>query len=833
MLKQNTPAVQEFNFRVFKIMAGYTMTAQLSLLVMAFIPGALLNSDAYRNLFAASFLLFSTGFVVCQCRPDLVKRHSTITLYLNSFALQVFSFLLDRTIAASRQVEAPYSLMLGYLLVQPIIIMDKSIRITLWNIVDAVICILLATIWKPYSILVNDILNCIVFSLTGIGIGAFIRTYTISYIDIKAKEINQTLREMEAANNAKSAFLAHMSHEIRTPLNVVLGLNEMILRESADSAVLGYAGEIKQAGKMLYSLINDILDFSKIEAGDFALLSVEYNLDSVISELNSMIAPRTQEKGLRFFLEVEENIPNVLFGDERRVKQCVLNLLTNAVKYTERGWVTLQVTGVQRLGEEGQRILLTFTVTDTGIGIKPEDLSRLFSPFERLDERRNRNIEGTGLGLSIVQGILKKMDSELIVQSEYGRGSEFSFTVAQGVVKDTPVGKLNTKAQATGTAQQPEHKPFIAPAAKILVVDDLKTNIDVLCGLLKYTRIQIDTATSGAQAVELVKTRRYNVVFIDHRMPIMDGIETLHAIRQLGVNASKNACYVALTANAIRGSRQLYLHEGFNDYLSKPVDYVELEKLLLRYLPQELVTMQEKDIYKSAEALGQRPNCALCEKCCWNKPPPALPYSGTDADGAADFLSRYRKLEGIDCEEALASCGSADTLRTAVQSFCAECEKQCEATEEGMQKQDWQSYTVAVHALKTALRLVGLTKLSAEAAKLEKLGDSRDADAILAKSPAFLSSLRDWQKQLEATTDAPKEIPPEQYAEAISALKECAEAEDLHSAENILNMLDGCQLPKKDAESCHLLLQAARNRDITLFQDLMENLTKEKEEISL
>ena len=819
-LEQNKTAIQEYNFRIIVLMSKCAVLVLLSILIMSFFPQIFVHSNDFRFLFAFTALFFLSLFMLCRYNGELVKRHSTFYIYMTFFATQIFCLILEVIITSHRHNQhCPYSLLLGYMLLQPIVIIDGELRAALWNIINTILCIIIAIIWKPAPIWVNDIINCFVFTLTGIGIGTFTRTYTISYIDIKRRELQQSMLAAKAANKAKSDFLAHMSHEIRTPLNVVLGQNEMILREAKDKNILDYAGDIKQAGKMLFSLINDILDFSKIEAGEFSLLQVEYSLDSVINDLVNIILPHTHEKGLDFSVKVAEDTPAVLFGDERRIKQCVMNLLTNAVKYTERGSITMQVSSFKEITDGEQYIQLTFSVTDTGIGIREEDLTRLFSPFERLEEDKHRNIEGTGLGLAIVQSILKKMDSGLYVQSEYGKGSEFSFTISQKVIKDVPIGKFNAKAH---TADAPtQHQSFIAPNAKILVVDDLKMNLDVMCGLLKWTKIQIDTAISGAMAIQLVKAKRYDIVFIDHRMPVMDGIETLHAMQQLDENASANAIYIALTANAIRGSRNWYLREGFDDYLSKPIDYDILEKMLLKYLRSELVIRQDNRKQTGSERDPEQ--CKSCSK--YNDCPmcmlSSVPQKETEANG---FLLRYHEIEGIDHEAALAACGSADTLETAVRSFCTDCEKQRSAAEGGMQKKDWRNYTIAVHALKTALRLVGLTELSAEAAKLEKLGNSEDESTILAESPDFFLKLEDWKGQFETLLGMPQKFSAKQYQEAVLALTECAEAADLHSAENILTMIDGYQLADKDAETFHLLLQAARNGNTAFFQELVKDL---------
>ncbi|MBQ9438216.1 MAG: response regulator, partial [Lachnospiraceae bacterium] len=406
------------------------------------------------------------------------------------------------------------------------------------------------------------------------------------------QRLEEDLRVAQKASEAKSSFLSNMSHEIRTPINAVLGLDEMILRESSDPQTLSYAQDIQNSGKSLLSLVNDILDFSKIEAGKMEIIPVEYELSSTINDLVNMIRVKADAKGLELHVHVNKEIPHLLFGDEVRIKQCVLNVLTNAVKYTEKGSVTFRVDYVPSAGEE---IALTFQVVDTGIGIKEEDLVKLYSPFERIEEARNRTIEGTGLGMSIVKNLLAMMDSQLVVKSVYGEGSDFSFTVKQRVVKPDPIGNFQETYRATAGAAKKYQEKFHAPDARILVVDDTPMNLTVAKGLLKATKVQVDTATSGEETLIKAAKTHYDLMFIDHRMPKMDGIETLAALKKMPDNLNQDTPCIALTANAVAGAREQYLEAGFTDYLSKPIDGAKLENMLLAYLPKEKVQEAEKE----------------------------------------------------------------------------------------------------------------------------------------------------------------------------------------------------------------------------------------------
>ena len=399
-------------------------------------------------------------------------------------------------------------------------------------------------------------------------------------------QIKESKEEAESANQAKSHFLANMSHEIRTPINAVLGMNEMILRESGDDGILAYAEKIKTAGSTLLGLINDILDFSKIEAGKMEILPVDYDLSSVINDLVSMIQKRADDKGLLLKLDFDRETPKLLRGDEVRIKQVVTNILTNAVKYTEKGSVTFHI-GFERIEDEPQSVNLCVSIRDTGIGIKPEDMKKLFSEFERIEEKRNRNIEGTGLGMNITRQLLEMMGSRLEVESVYGEGSEFSFRLKQAVIRWEALGDYEAAYRASLASRKKYREKFTAPDASVLVVDDTPMNLEVLKSLLKRTGIQIDTAVSGDEGLLLSRGKQYDLILLDHMMPEKDGIETLHELRGENDNPNLHTPAICLTANAISGAREQYLAAGFDDYLTKPIDSGKLEEALMRYLPKE------------------------------------------------------------------------------------------------------------------------------------------------------------------------------------------------------------------------------------------------------
>lgn len=400
------------------------------------------------------------------------------------------------------------------------------------------------------------------------------------------ERLEREKQRADKANEAKSAFLANMSHEIRTPINAVMGMNEMILRESAEPATLEYARNIQHASKTLLVLINDILDFSKIESGMMELVEEPYSLGTLLRDLRTECGMRAEEKGLALTFIVPEDTPGDLLGDEVRVRQVILNILTNAIKYTMKGSVTMTVSHER---QAQNTVRLTFAVADTGIGIKPENIGRLFGKFDRINEEQVHAIEGTGLGLSIVDKLVSLMDGTVTVESEYGRGSVFTVVLLQKISGGGTVGSIleQPRQRERQTAGEPL---FTAPEARILAVDDNKVNLAVIRGLLRKTKVQITCVTSGRECLEAAAKERYDVILLDHMMPGMDGIETLEKLSGLPENRSRDARVIVLTANAMAGVREMYLEKGFDDYLSKPIEGAALELLLKKYLPPALVT---------------------------------------------------------------------------------------------------------------------------------------------------------------------------------------------------------------------------------------------------
>ncbi|MCI9367566.1 MAG: DegV family EDD domain-containing protein [Oscillospiraceae bacterium] len=401
----------------------------------------------------------------------------------------------------------------------------------------------------------------------------------------------QQKKEIEELNQAENNFFSSMSHEIRTPINTIIGLNEIILRGDNPEDVAENARNIQDASKLLLTLINDILDISKIKSGKMEIVNVSYETGALFSEIVNMIWIKAKEKGLEFKLQVDSSIPSMLCGDEVRIKQILINLLNNAVKYTSEGSVTLSVRCER---QDVNRVRVWYSVEDTGQGVKKENIPHIFNAFRRVDEEKNRHIEGTGLGLSIVKQLVDLMGGEISVNSVYTKGSKFIVTLDQDIVDEKELGTFTLASRVRNREGEPYRQSFEAPDAHILVVDDNDMNLMVVSKLLAQTKIQIDMAHSGAECLKLTQNHHYDCILMDHMMPEMDGIECLHALRVQPGGLCQTAPVVALTANAGSDNQLLYRKEGFSGYLAKPVSGALLEAAVLSILPKELVHLNEE-----------------------------------------------------------------------------------------------------------------------------------------------------------------------------------------------------------------------------------------------
>ena len=529
-------------------------------------------------------------------------------------------------------------------------------------------------------------------------------------IEEKAKE-SDALREAklaaEQASRAKSDFLANMSHEIRTPINAVMGMNEMILRECQTESVRGYALNIQSASQNLLGIINDILDFSKIESGKMEIVEMDYQLSSLINDVVNMIQIKAEQKELDFVVQVEEHLPNLLYGDEGRILQVMLNLLNNAVKYTKQGSVGLDVHGVQLNGG----FALEIEVKDTGIGIKEEDMKKLFRDFERLDLKENRNVEGTGLGLAITRNLVEMMQGTLEVTSVYHKGSTFTVRIPQVVKGNEPIGNFKLRFEEYKKQQSSYHESFVAKDARILVVDDNEMNLLVVKNLLKKTEMQVTTCQSGMDCLRLITENYYDIVLLDHMMPVMDGIETLHRTKELEASLCKETPFIALTANAISGVREMYLSEGFDNYLSKPVNGKALEKMIKKYLPEKLmVEKKEEEVHPESEETKKTDIQEVSPESLLNVPL-GLSYN----------------------------CDSDEMYRELLTMFIETWQEKKRQIEETYQSKDWKNYTIQVHGLKSSSLSMGAEKLSDLAKQMEMAGKAIQKEEDTEKNLQFIS----------------------------------------------------------------------------------------------
>ncbi|MBQ9565069.1 MAG: response regulator [Synergistaceae bacterium] len=605
------------------------------------------------------------------------------------------------------------------------------------------------------------------------------------FLMIMTNELEEMTVRAEAANKAKSAFLSNMSHEIRTPINAVLGMDEMILREATEKNVLEYAGNIRTAGNSLLGLINDILDFSKIEAGKMDIIPVEYEMASVLNDLANMIAKRAEDKGLKLTVEAAPDIPSSLRGDELRLKQVVINILTNAVKYTQQGSVTFRV-GCER---DGEAAVLSFSVTDTGIGIKEEDMARLFSPFERLDEGRNHSVEGTGLGMAITTQILSKMGSKLEVQSVYGEGSTFSFKVRQEIVNPEPMGDFQEVFRRSLANRAEYRESFHAPEAHVLAVDDMFINLAVFRGLLKRTEVRVDTAQSGEECLAKLTKNAYDIIFLDHRMPGMDGVETFRRMKDLPGNKNLKTPVIALTANAVSGAKEEYQALGFAGYLSKPTDAAALEKLLKRTLPPEKVQ-------------------------------PVIEAQDTGAKGAETDEDELPQVEGLDWGFAELHLPSRELLAGALRDFYAAITPHADKLDGFYHAlpDTWDDYRVLVHGMKSSAATVGVIPLAGMAKVLEYAARDKDLTTVSALHGPFLREWRSYQEKLKGVFGLGSEGKGEEKTafdaksvhKLLETIRDAAEDFDTDAADEAMEKLGTFALPTELTES-FAELRAAEN----------------------
>jgi signal transduction histidine kinase/DNA-binding NarL/FixJ family response regulator len=593
-------------------------------------------------------------------------------------------------------------------------------------------------------------------------------------------EITKALVEAEASNKAKSQFLATMSHELRTPLNAIIGLSEIELQKAMPQATFDNFTRIHESGSVLLSIINDILDISKIESGSFEIIPVNYDTPSLINDTVQLNIVRIGSKPIDFLLNIDENIPQNLFGDELRVKQILNNILSNAFKYTKKGSVSLSITwgkdpyDILSSPREG---LLTFVISDSGIGIREEDIGKLFSEYTQVNTKANRKIEGTGLGLSITKNLVELMGGSISVTSEYGKGSTFTVAIRQGCVKPVAIGKET--AEKLRSFRHLEAKRNIIqlrrramPYGKVLVVDDVPTNLDVARGLLLPYKLQIDCALEGKEAIKKIRSKEmvYDLIFMDHMMPEMDGVETVRIIRnEIDGEYAKNVPIVALTANAITGTEDMLLAAGFNGFISKPIDIVKLDQALNKFVKKETA----EDGAKMDEQL-MRDEMNI----------PWEPVSGMDFSAgmerfgdAAMYLNIIRSftvntpamLNKITVGEAIAEKISGPAFRN--------------------------NYAITVHGIKSSARSIGALAAGDLAEKLETASRASDNEFVTEHNDVFidmmetlLSGLRSLLEKVDAEHKKEEKAAPD--AALLGRLKKACAEYDMVSIDAAMEELE-------------------------------------------
>jgi len=685
----------------------------------------------------------------------------------------------------------------------------------------------------PGFLALNKAMNTVFFSMLFLIFFLFIvLNIYVARSDNAIAEQNLQLieanRKAESASHAKSDFLAKMSHEIRTPMNAITGMAELLLREELKGEARSYAQDIKQAGNNLVSIINDILDFSKIEAGKLEIIPIKYLLSSLVNDTVNIIRTRLVEKPLRFFTNIDANIPNNLNGDEVRLRQILLNLLSNAVKYSERGSIGLTIAEEMRIGKQ---IWIKISVSDTGKGIKKEDLDKLFGEFVKVDEKKNKGIEGTGLGLAITKNLCVAMGGEISMESEYGSGSVFTAIIPQGIESETPFAKVlepekkkilvyegrsvyaksvcwtleNMKVPYTMVSnlkdfisalykeewfyifsgygiyekikpllEQPDEvyaggkRPplalmiewgteayipgtrfisipvqslsianvlngtvdnkgyikssvtmrFTFPEARILVVDDIATNLKVVEGLLAPYKIALDTCLNGLQAIELVKRNEYDIIFMDHMMPEMDGIEAAKIIRSMEGERFKTVPIIALTANAVVGMREMFIENGFSDFLSKPIDVSRMDEMLGKWLSKYA---KEEKTRKTEE---------------------------NASDDSVD-MSALLTIPGVDAAKGIVfTGGTVKSYKSVLSLFFTDAQERLEILKKSLSQETLPAFILNIHALKSASASIGAAKVSSIAQGLEILGKSGDIGFIKETFPEFDQQLSELIKNI-------------------------------------------------------------------------------------
>lgn len=630
-----------------------------------------------------------------------------------------------------------------------------------------------------------------------------IQGYMMTIVDVtKIIEQNHLMKRLvlqtEDANRAKTNFVSNMSHEIRTPMNSIVGITEILLRSRHSPKEQEYLLNIQSSGRVLLTIINDVLDCSKMEAGKMQLFDEPYDTCSLFHDLRISMENRIGHSGLELIYDIDQDIPCKLKGDMGRIRQVIINLVNNAIKYTEKGSVRFSVHVRQK---NTDKVMLYYEVADTGIGIRKEDQKILFDAFQRVEMDRNRYVEGTGLGLTISQNLVNMMGGVIEVESEYGKGSRFFFTIEQTIIDPTPVSAVNYNGQKDNVTEKEAECLFIAPEAHILLVDDNELNLVVAKELLKPLRMQIDTAENGLQAVKMVRGSQYDLVLMDHMMPVMDGIEAAKAIRALPEDKYQKLPIIALTANAMVDARKEFLNAGMNGFVAKPIDFARICNQLKLWLPKDLVRDVPKEEAKKllADDLSDRE------------------------------IQPEDPQMGFSFEEGVNHCGSKAALMKTIRIFYRTIDSKANKIEQCLKEGLISDYVIEVHALKSSALLIGAVPLSEAAKELEDYGKQGKTEVLEEKTPDVLTLYRDLKNILrpyaEKEEDAKKEFSDGEWITALQQIHQCIEQFDLDGVDQIMEQLEEYQVPECIRESMDQLRVYVADVSLEEIMELTDTMT--------
>lgn len=631
-----------------------------------------------------------------------------------------------------------------------------------------------------------------------------IQGYMMTIVDVtKIIEQNHLMKRLvlqtEDANRAKTNFVSNMSHEIRTPMNSIVGITEILLRSRHSPKEQEYLLNIQSSGRVLLTIINDVLDCSKMEAGKMQLFDEPYDTCSLFHDLRISMENRIGHSGLELIYDIDQDIPCKLKGDMGRIRQVIINLVNNAIKYTEKGSVRFSVHVRQK---NTDKVMLYYEVADTGIGIRKEDQKILFDAFQRVEMDRNRYVEGTGLGLTISQNLVNMMGGVIEVESEYGKGSRFFFTIEQTIIDPTPVSAVNYNGQKDNVTEKEAECLFIAPEAHILLVDDNELNLVVAKELLKPLRMQIDTAENGLQAVKMIRDSQYDLVLMDHMMPVMDGIEAAKAIRALPEDKYQKLPIIALTANAMVDARKEFLKAGMNGFVAKPIDFTRICNQLKLWLPKDLVRDVPKEEAKKllADDLSDRE------------------------------IQPEDPQMGFSFEEGVNHCGSKAALMKTIRIFYRTIDSKADKIEQCLKEGLISDYVVEVHALKSSALLIGAVQLSEAAKELEGYGKQEKTELLEEKTPDLLAMYRDFKDILKPYADkeeaARQEASNGEWCQALQQIHQCIEQFDLDGVDRIMEKLEEYQIPECIRESMDQLRVYVADVSMEEIMELTDTMTE-------